>query len=150
MHIGEKRLAAQLALINNQTSKLHRGESSKAQLILQEALCATNGERFVIRDDSEMETLGGGFVLDPMGPKYGKSKTERLEWLDALEHGDIALAANALIQRGCCVDFEQLTTCFNRKDVTPSTLTQRTASASKRWETLDYQEVESGKNKKSL
>ena len=74
MHIGAKRLAAQLALIDKETSKLHPGESSKAQLILQEALCATNGERFVIRDDSEMETLGGGFVLDPIGPKYGKSK----------------------------------------------------------------------------
>ena len=123
VHIGAKRLAAQLALISNQTSKLNPGESSKAQLILQEALCSTHGERFVIRDDSEMETLGGGFVLDRIGPKYGKSKTERLEWLDALEHGDIALAANALIQQGHCVNFEQLTTCFNRKDLMPSSLT---------------------------
>ena len=122
VHIGAKRLAAQIALINNEASKLAPGESSKAQLILQEALCATHGERFVIRDDSEMETLGGGFVLDPVGPKYGKSKTDRLEWLDALEHCDIALAANALIQQGHCVDFEQLTTCFNRKDVMPSSL----------------------------
>ena len=123
VHIGAKRLAAQIALINKKVSKLAPGESSKAQLILQEALCATHGERFVIRDDSEMETLGGGFVLDPIGPKYGKSKTDRLEWLDALEHADIALAANALIQQGHCVDFEQLTTCFNLKGVMPSTLT---------------------------
>ena len=123
VHIGAKRLAAQLALISNQTSKLSPGESSKAQLILQEALCATNGERFVIRDDSEMETLGGGFVLDPFGPKYGKSKTDRLDWLDALAHADITLAANALIQQEHCVDFEKLTNCFNRKGVMPSTLT---------------------------
>ena len=123
VHIGAKRLSARIALIDKEMSKLAPGESSKAQLILQEALCATNGERFVIRDDSEMETLAGGFVLDPAGPKYGKSKTDRLEWLDALENADIALAANALIQQGHCVDFEQLTTCFNRKDVMPSTLT---------------------------
>ena len=137
VHIGAKRLAAQLALISNQTSRLHPGESSKAQLILQEALCATHGERFVIRDDSEMETLGGGFVLDPIGPKYGKSKADRLEWLDALEHGDMALATNALIELGHCVDFEQLTTCFNRKDVTPSTLTPKDCvsfqAGGKRW-----------------
>ena len=137
VHIGAKRLAAQLALINSQTSKLRPGESSKAQLILQEALCATHGERFVIRDDSEMETLGGGFVLDRIGPKYGKSKTERLEWLDALENADIALAANALMQQGHCVDFEQLTTCFNRKDVMPSTLTPEDCvsfqAGGKRW-----------------
>ena len=123
VHIGAKRLSARIALIDKEMSKLAPGESSKAQLILQEALCATNGERFVIRDDSEMETLAGGFVLDPVGPKYGKSKTDRLEWLDALENADIALAANALIQQGHCVDFEQLTTCFNLKDVMPSTLT---------------------------
>lgn len=123
VHIGAKRLAAQLALINIQTSKLNPGESSKAQLILQEALCATHGERFVIRDDSEMETLGGGYVLDPMGPKYGKSKTDRLEWLDALEHADIVSAVNALLQQDHCVDFEQLTTCFNLKGLMPSTLT---------------------------
>ena len=137
VHIGAKRLAAQLALINSQTSKLRPGESSKAQLILQEALCATHGERFVIRDDSELETLGGGFVLDRIGPKYGKSKTERLEWLDALEHGDIALAANALIQQGHCVDFEQLTTCFNRRDLMPSSLTPEDCvsfqAGGKRW-----------------
>ena len=137
VHIGAKRLAAQIALINNEVSKLAPGESSKAQLILQEALCATNAERFVIRDDSEMETLGGGFVLDPVGPKYGKSKSDRLEWLDALEHGDIALAANALIQQGHCVEFEQLTTCFNRKDMMPSTLTPEDCvsfqAGGKRW-----------------
>ena len=137
VHIGAKRLAAQIALINNEVSKLAPGESSKAQLILQEALCATNGERFVIRDDSEMETLGGGFVLDPIGPKYGKSKTDRLEWLDSLKHADIALTANALIQQGHCVDFEQLTTCFNRKDVMPSSLTPENCvsfqAGGKRW-----------------
>ena len=137
VHIGAKRLAAQLALINNQTSKLSPGESSKAQLILQEDLCATHGERFVIRDDSEMETLGGGKVLDPIGPKYGKSKTDRLEWLSALEHADIALTANTLIQQGHCVDFERLTTCFNRKDLMPSTLTPEDCvsfqAGGKRW-----------------
>ena len=137
VHIGAKRLAAQIALINNEVSKLAPGESSKAQLILHEALCATNGERFVIRDDSEMETLGGGFVLDRIGPKYGKSKTERLEWLDALEHGDIALAASALIQQGHCIDFEKLTTCFNLKGVMPSTLTPEDCvsfqAGGKRW-----------------
>ena len=137
VHIGAKRLAAQLALINNQTSKLNPGESSKAQLILQEALCATHGERFVVRDDSEMETLGGGFVLDPLGPKYGKSKTDRLGWLDALEQGDIALATKALVQQEHCVNFEQLTTCFNRKGVMPSILTPEDCvsfqAVGKRW-----------------
>ena len=137
VHIGAKRLPAQIALIKNEVSKLAPGESSRAQLILQEALCATNGERFVIRDDSEMETLGGGFVLDPFGPKYGKSKTDRLEWLDALEHADITLAANALIQQEHCVDFEKLTNCFNRKALVPSTLTPEDCisfqASGKRW-----------------
>lgn len=123
VHIGAKRLPAQLALINNNTSKLSPGESSKAQLILQEPLCATHGERFVVRDDSEMETLGGGVVLDPIGPKYGKSRADRLQWLNALDHGDAVAATNTLIEQGHCVDFAKLTTCFNLKGLMPSTLT---------------------------
>ncbi len=123
LHIGAKRLAAQAALINTETNKLGPGESGKAQLILQEPLCATHGERLVIRDDSEIETLGGGYILDPIGPKYGKSKAERLQWLNALEYADIVLAANTLIQQDHCLDVEKLTTCFNLKSVMPSTLT---------------------------
>ena len=137
VYIGAKRLPAQLALINKKSSKLAPGESSNAQLILQEPLCATHGERFVIRDDSEIETLGGGFVLDPTGPKYGKSKTDRLQWLDALKHADIARVINTLMAHGHCVDVAKLTTCFNLKEVTASSLTPEDCinfqAGGKRW-----------------
>ena len=137
VHIGAKRLPAQLALIDNNTSKLGPGASSRAQLILQEPVCTTHGERFVIRDDSEMETLGGGFVLDPRGPKYGKSKTDRLQWLDALKHADITRVISTLMEQGHCVDVEKLATCFNLKEVTASSLTPEDCinfqAVGKRW-----------------
>lgn len=125
VHIGAKRLAAQVALINNKTSSLPPGASSKAQLILQEPLCATHGERFVIRDDSETNTLGGGAVLDPIGPKFGKSKIERLHWLDALEHTEIEPLINTLVEQVHCIDLDKLTSCFNLKGVASSTLTPK-------------------------
>ena len=123
VHIGAKRVAAQMALIDNKASKLIPGESSKAQLIFQQPLCTTHGERFVIRDDSETDTLGGGVVLDPNGPKYGKSKPHRIQWLEALEQADMASAVTALIDQGHCIDFSKLTTCFNLRDATPTDFT---------------------------
>ena len=123
VHIGAKRVAAQVALIDNQTSKLMPGESSKAQLIFQQPLCTTHGERFVIRDDSETETLGGGLVLDPNGPKYGKSKPHRIQWLEALEQANMASVVTVLIDKGHCIDFSKLATCFNLKDPPPAVFT---------------------------
>lgn len=123
VHIGAKRVAAQMALIDNKASKLIPGESSKAQLIFQQPLCTTHGERFVIRDDSETDTLGGGVVLDPNGPKYGKSKPHRIQWLEALEQADMASVVTALIDQGHCIDFSKLTTCFNLRDATPTDFT---------------------------
>jgi selenocysteine-specific elongation factor len=99
------------------------GESSKAQLIFQQPLCPTHGERFVIRDDSETETLGGGLVLDPNGPKYGKSKPHRIQWLEALEQADMASVVTVLIEQGHCIDFSKLATCFNLKDAPPAVFT---------------------------
>ena len=123
VHIGAKRVAAQVALIDNKASKLIPGESSKAQLIFQQPLCTTHGERFVIRDDSETDTLGGGVVLDPKGPKYGKSKPHRIQWLEALEQADMASVVTALIDQGHCIDFSKLATCFNLRDAPPAVFT---------------------------
>mgnify|MGYP001280802752 FL=1 len=123
VHIGAKRVAAQMALIDNKASKLIPGESSKAQLIFQQPLCTTHGERFVIRDDSETDTLGGGVVLDPKGPKYGKSKPHRIQWLEALEQADMASVVTALIDQGHCIDFSKLTTFFNLRDAPPTDFT---------------------------
>lgn len=115
LHIGAKRVAAKLALINHSDTRLSAGSETMAQLILDEPLCTARGERFVIRDDSETHTLGGGFVLDPSGPKYGKAKPERLLWLDALRKDKLDLAVSSLTEMGQCVDFERLAACFNQK-----------------------------------
>ena len=123
VHIGAKRVAAQLALIGNKASKLMPGESSKAQLIFQQPLCTTHGERFVIRDDSETDTMGGGLVLDPKGPKYGKSKPHRIQWLEALAQTDMASVVTVLIDQDHCIDFSKLATCFNLKDAAPAVFT---------------------------
>ena len=120
LHIGAKRVAAKLALINHSDNRLSAGNETMAQLILDEALCTTRGERFVIRDDSETHTLGGGFVLDPSGPKYGKAKPERLIWLEALRKDKLDLAVSSLIEMGQCVDLERLAACFNQKQPSAS------------------------------
>ena len=123
LHIGAKRVAGKIALINHSDSRLSPGDEAIAQLILEEPLSTTRGERFVIRDDSETHTLGGGFVLDPSGPKYGKSKPERLIWLDALRKDNLKAVVETLIQEDQCVDFTRLAACFNHKQPSPSSFT---------------------------
>ena len=123
LHIGAKRVAAKLALINDSDTRLSAGSETMAQLILDEPLCTARGERFVIRDDSETHTLGGGFVLDPSGPKYGKAKPERLIWLEALRKDTLEVALSSLTEMGQCIDFERLAACFNQKQPLASLVT---------------------------
>jgi len=73
LYIGARRVGAKVALIEKGVSSLTPGQTSMAQLILDAPISAYSGERFVLRDDSESFHLGGGVVLDPNGPQYGKA-----------------------------------------------------------------------------
>lgn len=91
LYIGTRRIGAR-------TYFLDRGDvdpaGNRVQLILDKGVLAFAGDRFVLRDDSESTTLGGGVVIDPAAPQWGKSHQSRLRQLDALEmgHPEAALA----------------------------------------------------------
>ena len=63
VHHGSANVAARVAFHKNRD--LAPGESALAQLRLEEPAFAFAGDRFVLRDWSEHNTLGGGVVLDP-------------------------------------------------------------------------------------
>jgi selenocysteine-specific elongation factor len=58
------------------------------QLVLDEPVVALSGDRFIVRDQTNVRTLGGGVVLNPMGRRSRKP-------LDAYRHNLEALAANS-------------------------------------------------------
>ena len=119
VYIGAQRLSARIALIDHVGSTLESGQKSLVQLILDSSVSTFTGERFLIRDDSESINLGGGRVLDPWGPKYGKSKRGRVQWLNALKAENAEEALRRLVFKYPCVDWRHLARCYNQKSDAP-------------------------------
>jgi selenocysteine-specific elongation factor len=65
VHHGTARIAAKMVLLESDTLK--RGEQAIAQLRLESPACAFLGDRLVVRDRSQQQTLAGAIVLDPDG-----------------------------------------------------------------------------------
>ena len=61
------------------------GESARVQLVFDTPICATPGDRFIVRDAQAIHTVGGGVVLDPFAPSRKRRSPERFRRLDALE-----------------------------------------------------------------
>ncbi|OIJ12733.1 selenocysteine-specific translation elongation factor [Anaerobacillus arseniciselenatis] len=57
------------------------GDTVLCQLRLDEPIVTRRGDRFILRRPSPVETIGGGFVIDPNGEKYkfGEKTVEMLE-----------------------------------------------------------------------
>ena len=116
LYIGARRVSARVALIENGLASLAPGQTSMAQFILDSPISAYSGERFVLRDDSESFHLGGGVVLDPNGPQYGKSKPERLTWLSALATGSLDTALRHLLANDMTTNWSDLARTFHLKE----------------------------------
>ncbi len=107
LYIGAKRRAARLAHIDRTEQPLKPGESCLAQLILDDPISGTWGEPILIQDHAETLVLGGGKVLDPEGPKFGKSRNDRLHWLRALQISDAKSALTQLLYGEHTVDLSR-------------------------------------------
>ena len=116
LYIGARRVGAKVALIEKGILSLAPGQTSMAQLILDSPISTYSGERFVLRDDSESFHLGGGVVLDPNGPQYGKAKPERLIWLSALATGSVDTALQHLLASNMTTNWSDLTRAFHLKE----------------------------------
>ncbi len=68
------------------------GELGFAQLVLDKAIAAAAGGRFILRDVSAQRTIGGGRFLDLRAPARKRRTTERLAQLGALSNRDPARA----------------------------------------------------------
>ena len=82
VHIGTTHRVAHVALLEGDT--LSAGEASRVQLVFDAPVCASPGDRFIVRNAQATRTVGGGRVLDPFGPARRRRTPERRAWLDAL------------------------------------------------------------------
>ena len=80
--------------------RIKKGESSFVQLQLQEKTVSVFRERFILRNDAESETLGGGLVLDPCPRGRHRRGRFPLRFLEALENeGEEVLLSSFLKKR---------------------------------------------------
>jgi selenocysteine-specific elongation factor len=63
VHFGTTRISSKITLLNGPA--LGAGHSAITRLRLDSPIVAFVGDRFVLRDSSEQNTIGGGIVLDP-------------------------------------------------------------------------------------
>ncbi|UCH41249.1 MAG: selenocysteine-specific translation elongation factor [Gammaproteobacteria bacterium] len=101
LHIGAGRIAARVAVLSG--GSIAAGERGLAQLVLEQDAFVVHGDRFVLRDQSAQRTMAGGHVIDPFSPRRGRSRSTRIELLNALNHrdpGDALAASAALSEAG--------------------------------------------------
>ncbi|MDZ7784633.1 MAG: selenocysteine-specific translation elongation factor [Halioglobus sp.] len=114
LYIGARRIAGRLAIVDGARARLHPGDRCLAQLILDKPVSAIWGERFLLRDQAEDIVLGGGSVLDPEGPKFGKSRPGRLTWLRAMQAPTAKDSLAMLLDHNQVVNLEYFWAIRNR------------------------------------
>ena len=83
VHLGTWHRVAHVVPL--ESTELRPGDSARIQLVFDTPVCATPGDRFIVRDAQAIHTVGGGIVLDPFAPSRRRRSAERVRRLDALE-----------------------------------------------------------------
>ena len=99
LHHGSTRCRARVIL--NGRNHLNPGEKCLAQLRLETPLFLLTGDRLVLRDGAQQNTLAGGTVLDAHPTRQGFRTEERATFLQprAEQPDDIITYLNTLLQR---------------------------------------------------
>ncbi len=83
VHLGTGHHVAHVVPL--ESTEVLSGQSARVQLVFDTLICATPGDRFIVRDAQATHTVGGGVVLDPAAPARKRRSAERMRWLEALE-----------------------------------------------------------------
>lgn len=83
LHLGTCEAIARVAI--RRGAALLPGESGLAQLILDRPVACLRGDRFIVRDQSALRTIGGGAVVDAFAQRR-RYAAQRLAQLEALQN----------------------------------------------------------------
>ncbi|MGP1513192.1 MAG: selenocysteine-specific translation elongation factor [Gemella haemolysans] len=96
VYIGTEEVMARVVPLG--TDLLKAGESSFAQLRLEDEIAVKNYDKFIIRSYSPMITIGGGVILDANPKKHSRFNEEILKKLKVqLEGNTLDLIANYIL-----------------------------------------------------
>ncbi|HEX8881523.1 MAG TPA: selenocysteine-specific translation elongation factor [Candidatus Acidoferrum sp.] len=79
--------------------ELQPGASAFANLKMQDDILVLEGDRFIVRQFSPVETIGGGMVLDPLARRPMLRDTGRVAYLETLERGSREDLLAAMVER---------------------------------------------------
>ena len=86
LHYGSAQVLCKAVLLDKDA--LDPGESGYAQLRTEEPVVLKQGDPFVVRYYSPVETVGGGIVLNPNAPKHKRGDAAVVKALSVRESGD--------------------------------------------------------------
>jgi selenocysteine-specific elongation factor len=95
LHHGAAELGARVVPLGE--AAVAPGGEGVIQLVLDRAIAAVAGDRFILRDTTARRTIGGGVFLDLRAPARRRRTPERLAQLDALYRPDPVAALAALL-----------------------------------------------------
>jgi selenocysteine-specific elongation factor len=84
-HQGTAETVAEIIFLDR--SALAPGESALAQLRLDDKILLLPGDRFILRQLSPVETIGGGILIDVRAPRHRRNDPAVAPFLETLEHG---------------------------------------------------------------
>jgi selenocysteine-specific elongation factor len=93
LHLGAADVLARVVLLEGRP--IAPGSAGWVQLELDRPIGALRGDRFILRDQSALRTVGGGVVADAFAPPTRRHKRERLAVLAALDRSAPAEALAA-------------------------------------------------------
>lgn len=96
VHLGTADITGRVALLAEKHAE--PGETALAQLVLDRPVHAAGGDAVVLRDQSARRTIGGGRILDPVSPARGRSRPDRMAWVQALTLRDQAPALADIVE----------------------------------------------------
>jgi selenocysteine-specific elongation factor len=108
VHFGTGRAAAKIAFLDG--SALAAGQSAIAHLRLESPILAFVGDRFVLRDSSEQNTIAGGTVLDPEADRASFQSAAQIQFLRARATAphDAVACIRSQVKRDACAEAKTL------------------------------------------
>jgi selenocysteine-specific elongation factor len=98
LHLGAEDVNARVALLEG--TSLQPGGDALVQFDLDRPIGALRGDRFIIRDQSALRTLGGGQVVDPFPPPTRRHRAQLVQALRAMEAPTASAALQGLLALG--------------------------------------------------
>jgi selenocysteine-specific elongation factor len=108
VHFGTARIAAKITLLDEPA--LGAGQNAIARLRLDSPIVAFVGDRFVVRDSSEQNTIAGGTVLDLDADRANFRSCTQIQFLRAratVPH-DVEVCICSQVQRDGCAESKTL------------------------------------------